>query len=233
MTQLGMQRFNYLPPVIKNLLIINGLVFLATMTFPGLTEKLALFYPASPDFRPYQIVTHMFTHGSLSHVFFNMFALWMLGAVLENVWGPKRFLMYYLVTGLGAALLHTGVHAWQVHAITGSYFPEIVNSSIAGNFTSEQVEKLSAVFTPTVGASGAVYGVLLAFGMLFPNTLLYIYFLVPIKAKYMVIIFTALELYLAFVNNPNDNIAHFAHLGGMLFGFFMIRYWQKDKRTFY
>ena len=233
MTQFGMQRFNYLPPVIKNLLIINGLVFLATWAIPGLTEKLALYYPASPYFRPYQIVTHMFTHGSLSHIFFNMFALWMLGAVLENVWGPKRFLTYYLITGLGAAALHTGIHAWQVYDITGSLMPHVTENAIQGNFTQAQMQKLSAIFAPTVGASGAVYGILLAFGMLFPNTLLYIYFLVPIKAKYLVIIFTALELHLAFINNPADNIAHFAHLGGMLFGFVLIKIWQKDKRRFF
>jgi membrane associated rhomboid family serine protease len=234
MTQLGMQRFNYLPPVIKNLLILNGLMFLATITFPQLIEKVALYYPISPFFQPFQIVTHMFTHGSFGHVFFNMFALWMFGAVLENVWGPQRFLTYYLVTGLGAALIHTGVHAWQLYQITGSAFPPIVNGGIQGNFSPEEMQKIRAIiFTPTVGASGAVYGVLLAFGMLFPNTLLYIYFLVPIKAKYLVIILTAVELYLAFMNNPNDNIAHFAHLGGMVFGFLMIRYYQRSKNKFY
>jgi membrane associated rhomboid family serine protease len=233
MTQFGMQRFNYLPPVIKNLLILNGLMFLATLTFPQLIGKVALYYPLSPLFQPYQIVTHMFTHGSFGHVFFNMFALWMFGAVLENVWGPQRFLTFYIVTGLGAAAIHTGVHAFQLYQITGSVAPEVINGSIAGNFTPEDMQRIRAIFTPTVGASGAVYGVLLAYGMLFPNTLLYIYFLVPIKAKYLVIILTAVELYLAFMNNPNDNIAHFAHLGGMVFGFFMIRYWKRNPNRFY
>lgn len=233
MTQFGMQRFNYLPPVIKNLLILNGLMFLATLTFPQLIGKVALYYPLSPLFQPFQIVTHMFTHGSFGHVFFNMFALWMFGAVLENVWGPQRFLTFYLVTGLGAAAIHTGVHAFQLYQITGSVAPEVINGSKAGNFTPEDMQRILAIFTPTVGASGAVYGVLLAYGMLFPNTLLYIYFLVPIKAKYLVIILTAVELYLAFVNNPNDNIAHFAHLGGMVFGFFMIRYWKRNPNRFY
>jgi membrane associated rhomboid family serine protease len=233
MTQFGMQRFNYLPPVIKNLLILNGLMFLATLTFPQLIGKVALYYPLSPLFQPYQIVTHMFTHGSFGHVFFNMFALWMFGAVLENVWGPQRFLTFYIVTGLGAAAIHTGVHAFQLYQITGSVAPEVINGSNAGNFTPEDMQRIRAIFTPTVGASGAVYGVLLAYGMLFPNTLLYIYFLVPIKAKYLVIILTAVELYLAFMNNPNDNIAHFAHLGGMVFGFFMIRYWKRNPNRFY
>jgi membrane associated rhomboid family serine protease len=233
MTQFGMQRFNYLPPVIKNLLILNGLMFLATLTFPQLIGKVALYYPLSPLFQPYQIVTHMFTHGSFGHVFFNMFALWMFGAVLENVWGPQRFLTFYIVTGLGAAAIHTGVHAFQLYQITGSVAPEVINGSNAGNFTPEDMQRIRAIITPTVGASGAVYGVLLAYGMLFPNTLLYIYFLVPIKAKYLVIILTAVELYLAFMNNPNDNIAHFAHLGGMVFGFFMIRYWKRNPNRFY
>jgi membrane associated rhomboid family serine protease len=208
-------------------------VYLATWAIPGLTEKLALYYPISPNFQPYQIITHMFTHGSLGHIFFNMFALWMLGSALENVWGPKRFLTYYLITGLGAALLHTGIHAWQLYEITGTISPVVTNGYIQGDFSAEQMTTIGGIFTPTVGASGAVYGVLLAFGMLFPNTLLYIYFLVPIKAKYLVIVFTAIELYLAFINNPNDNIAHFAHLGGMLFGFILIKLWQKDNRRFY
>ncbi len=234
MTQFGMQRFNFLPPVIKNLLIINGLVFLATITFPGIVEKLALYYPTAPEFRPYQIVTHLFTHASFGHVFFNMFALWMFGAVLENVWGPKRFLIYYFVTGLGAALLYTGVHALQLHQITGSFAPDIIKDGyFIGNFSERNIGTLRAIFSPTIGASGAVYGVLLAFGMLFPNTLIYIYFLLPLKAKYLVIILTAIELYMGFINKPNDNVAHFAHLGGMLVGFVLIKYWQKSKTHFY
>jgi len=134
---------------------------------------------------------------------------------------------------LGAAAIHTGVHAFQLYQITGSVAPVVINGSNAGNFTPEDMQRIRAIITPTVGASGAVYGVLLAYGMLFPNTLLYIYFLVPIKAKYLVIILTAVELYLAFMNNPNDNIAHFAHLGGMVFGFFMIRYWKRNPNRFY
>ena len=233
MTQFGMQRFNYLPPVIKNLLIINGLVFLATISFPSLLGRIALYYPGSEGFQPYQIVTHMFTHGSFGHVFFNMFALWMFGAVLENVWGPRRFLTYYLITGLGAAAIHTGVHAFQLFQVAETISAADVYRLDPSGFTSDELRRIQAVFTPTVGASGAVYGVLLAFGMLFPNTLLYIYFLVPIKAKYIVTILIALELYLAFMNNPNDNIAHFAHLGGMLFGFILVRYWRGQRGRFY
>ncbi|MBK8486416.1 MAG: rhomboid family intramembrane serine protease [Chitinophagales bacterium] len=234
MTQFGMQRFNFLPPVIKNLLIINGLVFLATLTFPSLIEKLAMYYPTSPEFQPYQIITHLFTHGSFGHVFFNMFALWMFGAVLENVWGGKRFLIYYFITGIGATLLYTGVHAIQLYQITGSISPDILKEGyIIGNYSESNLSTLRAIFSPLVGASGAVYGVLLAYGMLFPNTLIYIYFLLPLKAKYLVMILTAIELYMGFINNPADNVAHFAHLGGMLVGFVLIKYWQKSKTKFY
>ncbi|MBK6729656.1 MAG: rhomboid family intramembrane serine protease [Bacteroidetes bacterium] len=223
-----------MPPVIKNLLIINGLVFLATLTFPSLIEKLAMYYPTSPEFQPYQIITHLFTHGSFGHVFFNMFALWMFGAVLENVWGGKRFLIYYFITGIGATLLYTGVHAIQLYQITGSISPDILKEGyFIGNYSESNLSTLRAIFSPLVGASGAVYGVLLAYGMLFPNTLIYIYFLLPLKAKYLVMILTAIELYMGFINNPADNVAHFAHLGGMLVGFVLIKYWQKSKTKFY
>ncbi|MFN0275171.1 MAG: rhomboid family intramembrane serine protease [Chitinophagales bacterium] len=233
MTQYGFTRFNVLPPVIKNLLIINGLVFLAQLTFPALGNKLALYYPSSDEFQPYQFVTHMFAHGSLAHIFFNMFSLWMFGSALENVWGPKRFLTFYLACGLGAAVLYTGVHAIQLQQITGEFFPSVNDGMIQGDFTQKQIDTLGGIFAGTVGASGAVYGLLLAFGMLFPNTLLYIYFLFPIKAKYVVIILTALELYLGFLNNPNDNIAHFAHLGGMLIGFILLKFWGRKRNRFY
>lgn len=235
MTQFQFTRFNYLPPVIKNLLIINGLVFLATLTFPDLLGKLALYFPGSPNFKPYQIVTHLFTHASLSHVFFNMFSLWMFGAVLENVWGPKRFLQYYLITGLGAACMHLGVNAWQVFDAAGTLHPAITmqGDMISGNYTPEQLSKIASCFAPTVGASGAVYGILIGFGMLFPNTLIYIYFLLPVKAKYLVIILIAIEAYFGFVNSPTDNIAHFAHLGGALVGFILIKIWKRNTRHFY
>lgn len=235
MSQFQPTGFNFLPTVIKNLLIINGLVFLATLAFPDLIDKLALYFPTSPDFQPYQIVTHMFTHASLSHVFFNMFSLWMFGAVLENVWGPKRFLTYYFITGLGAALLHMGVNGYQLYNSIGTLYPDIFLSGkqIAGNYSSEQMQTIAACFAPTVGASGAVYGILIAFGMLFPNTMIFIYFLFPIKAKYLVILLIGVEVYLGFISNPSDNIAHFAHLGGALFGFLLVKYWGRNKKSLY
>ena len=236
MTQFQPTRFNFLPPVIKNLLILNGLVFLATITFPDLMQKFALYFPTSPNFQPYQIVTSMFTHADLGHIFFNMFSLWMFGSVLENFWGPKRFLTFYLITGLGAAFLHMGVNAYELYNAVGTLNPSVIingDTISSATYSQSQLREIVAAFTPTVGASGAVFGIFVAYGMLFPNTLIYLYFLFPIKAKYLMIVFIAIELYMGFINSPDDNIAHFAHLGGALFGFILVKYWSKDRRHFY
>jgi membrane associated rhomboid family serine protease len=164
-----------------------------------------------------------------------MFALWMFGKVLENIWGAKRFLIYYIVTALGAAIIHFMVTQFQIIEIS-SQFPQLLDLAIEGKYnpnisSSKRLPQL--VLTPTVGASGAVFGLLLAFGMLFPNTLLYVYFAIPIKAKYFVMVYGALELYSGLSNNPADNVAHFAHLGGMLFGYILIKYWKKNSSSFY
>lgn len=229
MQQYRPQGFNILPPVIKNLIIINGLAFLLLMVWQGanLNWILGMFPFQSENFQPYQIVTHMFMHGGLGHIFFNMFALWMFGSPLENIWGPKLFLVFYLVTGLGAALCLQIWNTVEIHQLQQTIAE---GGSLAYNATQMLQAKLNI---PTVGASGAVFGVLLAFGMLFPNTLIYIYFLFPVKAKYFVIFYGAVELYMGIANNPGDNIAHFAHLGGMLFGFILIKIWQRDRRHFY
>ena len=174
-------------------------------------------------------------HGNLSHLFFNMFALWMFGKTLENIWGAKRFLIYYMITGIGAATLHLAINQYQIFNLA-STMPEMLDIAKQGLYNAGNADSLrltQLVSTPTVGASGAVFGILLAFGMLFPNTLLYIYFAIPIKAKYFVLAYGFLELYLGISNNPNDNVAHFAHLGGMVFGFFLIKYWKKNRTTFY
>jgi membrane associated rhomboid family serine protease len=231
--------FRHLPEVVKNLLIINGLFFLATITLDGMGFDMYLFFGLhqfqSPDFMPHQLITHLFMHGNFTHLFFNMFALWMFGKVLENVWGGKKFLIYYMITGLGAATIHLLVSQYQIFELSNKFpqFLEIAKEGMhyKGNLTSMRLTQL--ISTPTVGASGAVFGVLLAFGMLFPNALLYIYFAIPIKAKYFVIIYGLLELYAGISNNPADNVAHFAHLGGMIFGFFLIKYWRKNSNTFY
>ena len=170
----------------------------------------------------------MFTHGSLSHVFFNMFSLWMFGAVLENVWGPKRFLQFFMITGIGAAVLYTGVHALQLHQAIDSF-----SANVGSMYTTEQLNTIQSVYSPTVGASGAIYAVLVAFGMLFPNTLIYVYLLLPVKAKYLIIVMIAIELFLGLSSNPGDNIAHLAHLSGALMGFLLIKFWSRNKTRFY
>lgn len=238
-------QFNNIPPVTKNLLLINVVVFFASMFFGRILNinvngLLGLFYFQSPYFGPWQIVTHMFMHGGLTHIFFNMWALFMFGKTLEGVWGGKRFLVYYLATGLGAAFFHSLVLylqlgpevaqlkvAYSVDQINGNLLNEIMRP---GN---PYYELARALRTPTVGASGAVYGVLLAFGMLFPNTQLFIIPIpFPIKAKWLVIGFGVLEIILG-VTQTGDNIAHFAHLGGMIFGFILIKYWNRHTQNFY
>ena len=230
--------FSELPEVVKNLLILNGLFFLATVSLSNLgidlVKILGLHQFQSIDFRPHQLITHLFMHGNFTHLFFNMFALWMFGKILENVWGSKRFLIYYIITGIGAAFIHLLISQYQIISISNQ-IPEMVNLAIEGRYNpsipiSKKLTQL--IITPTVGASGAVFGLLLAFGMLFPNALLYLYFAIPIKAKYFVIGYGLIELYAGISNNPADNVAHFAHLGGMIFGFFLIKYWKNNMTSF-
>jgi membrane associated rhomboid family serine protease len=236
------QGFTLLPPVIKNLLIINFLMYLGTTVFSGmglnLVKWLALYFPASPNFMPHQLVTHMFMHGGFGHVFFNMFALWIFGTALENLWGSKRFLIFYIVTGLGASLVHMGVNAFQYYDAIDHLTPEMMESVEQKGYSYMMQGKVlpnsymalynEMLNVPTLGASGAVFGILLAFGRTFPNQYIYVYFLLRIQAKWFVIIYGALELYNG-IMYTNDGIAHFAHLGGMLFGFFLIRYWRKNQ----
>ena len=233
------------PPVVKNLIIINIVMFVALFLFNqmfriDLNRILGLYFIQSPMFRPWQIVTHMFMHGSLMHIFFNMWALWIFGKTLESVWGGKRFLTYFLVTGIGAAFFHQLVMyidlAPQIAEFKATYNVNVLtmerlNSSFASG--SQFHGLIKSLVTPTVGASGAVFGILLAFGMLFPNTQLFIIpFPFPIKAKWLVIGYGALELYLG-VTQPGSSIAHFAHLGGMIFGFILIKYWNRTSKRFY
>lgn len=239
--------FRQLPEVVKNLLIINGLFFLATITLDGMGFDMYRFFGLhqfqSAEFMPHQLITHLFMHGNFTHLFFNMFALWMFGKVLENVWGRKKFLIYYMITGLGAAAIHLGVSQYEIMSLQAQISSIDLNTILnegsnilAGgqNYTNPIMGKLNLlIHTPTVGASGAVFGVLLAFGMLFPNALLYIYLAIPIKAKYFVILYGLLELYAGISNNPADNVAHFAHLGGMIFGFLLIKYWRKNSNNFF
>jgi membrane associated rhomboid family serine protease len=234
------------PPVVKNLIIINALMFLGTLAVQqawgtDLNQILGLYYLGSPLFKPFQIITHMFMHGSLGHIFFNMFALWMFGKVLEQVWGSKRFFIYYMITGLGAVFLHSLVLSLELHPLVNyvsqTYGIDTITPDVIDQLYNMDDQKAKALamglVTPTIGASGAVFGVLLAFGMLFPNTQLMLLFPpIPIKAKYFVIGYGLIELYLG-VMQPGSNVAHFAHLGGMLFGFVMIKLWKKDRGAFY
>lgn len=238
-------RLSNTPPVVKNLIIINVVMLLGLFLFQrlfnvNLNAILGLFYFQSPLFKPWQIVTHMFMHGGIAHIFFNMWALWIFGKTLESVWGSQRFLIYYLVTGLGAAFFHMLVNYIQfapdINALKAAYSVDRINMALLNDILQPGNQFYSLgrdLIRPTVGASGAVYGVLLAFGMLFPNTPLFIIPIpFPIKAKWLVIGFGALELYLG-ITRTGGNIAHFAHLGGMIFGFILIKYWNRYTRNFY
>ncbi len=268
MEQYSRTGFRILPPVVKNILIVNGLFFLATISLESafnikLSEMFGMHYFKSEYFKPHQIITYMFMHDGFTHILFNMFAVWMFGSVLENFWGPKRFLTFYVVTGIGAILIQMLINYYFISSaqyaidifmstpspelfqdIINNHFDGYVNKNAVSQFISdynyntlnisyinEAKEILNNLITArmnihTVGASGSVYGLLLAFGMLFPNSIINVYFVFPVKAKWFVIIFGAIELYLGIANKVGDNVAHFAHLGGMLFGFLMIIYWN-------
>lgn len=234
--------YRMLPPVVKNLIIINVLMYLITIFFQhkmgiDLSEKLGLFFFESPSFRPYQIITHMFMHGSWSHLLFNMFALWMFGMAVENKWGGKRFFIFYFVSGLGAAAFYSFIQWIQFSSVANAMPPDQIqyvmengkNILMSGrNFSDPAFSKINLLLNvPIIGASGAIFGVLLAFGMLFPNMMVYIYFLIPMKAKWFVALYGGMELVFGVMNEPGDNIAHFAHLGGMIFGFLLILLWKK------
>ncbi|MDA3881817.1 MAG: rhomboid family intramembrane serine protease [Bacteroidales bacterium] len=234
--------FSILPPIVKNLLLLNIAMFVLTAILQytmkvDLTNILGLHYVGSENFKPLQFVTYMFMHGSLSHIFFNMFALWMFGSAIEHVWGPQKFLLYYLVTGIGAGVLQVvfqHIQLMDINEVLSTEQVQIIKTqgaevmSQSMNYTDSLMAKYNAIMNaPTVGASGAVFGLLLAFGMLFPDSYIYIYFAIPVKAKYFVMLYGLFELYMGIQNNPGDNVAHYAHLGGMLFGFLLIYYWKK------
>ena len=277
--------FQILPPVVKNLLILNVLIFLLTYVLDlktgfDLNEYLGLHWVTSNAFLPVQFISYMFLHGGFMHIFFNMFALWTFGSVIENTWGAKKFIIFYAVCGIGAAVTQTAVVGWDIKTsqeAADKYYADkspdaflvfVKDRGIVGDqggivkrflnylsdtkprqdiiefidgwnankfdkeFQAEATEFVDAYMNrkinqTTVGASGAVYGLLLAFGMLFPNALLYLYFAIPIRAKYAVALFGLLELYSGAQNSGSDNVAHFAHLGGMVFGYFLIVSWKK------
>ena len=270
---------NYRPfagitPAVKIIIIINVLVFLAINMIGqranvDLVNILGMHLPQSQYFQIYQYITHMFTQKELTHLFFNMFAVFMFGRILESVWGTQRFLIFYFVCGIGAGLLNSAVGWLEIHRLMEQYYafqnapspallaqlverqlghpaqwvwevvdnwtnnPDSQQYIVAGKQLFRQIVELK-VNVPMIGASGAIFGILLAFGMLFPNTELYLMFIpILIKAKYFVLGYGLLELFLGMQNSATDNVAHFAHLGGMLFGFFMVKYWSKNRRRFY
>ncbi len=259
-----------LTPVVKNLLIINIAVFILQQMMSATTPVLSLWKFGADNFAPYQFFTYMFAHGGFTHILFNMFGLVFLGPLLEQFWGPQRFLIFYLVTGIGAGVLYNGIEYFQVSKVQHQveiYLsdpePEAFNRLIANNDNglnpeiydfidyyaknpdNEQARQRSLQYARQLldiklnygymlGASGAIYGILMAFGLLFPNTELMLLFPpIPIKAKYLVLILGGIALYSGFNSSPEDTTAHFAHLGGMVFAFIMIRIWQQRRDRFY
>jgi len=235
-----------LPDIVKQLIIINVLFFLGSMSLGNTAyDLLALHYPQNPKFVPWQVVTHMFMHGSINHILFNMFGLWMFGGTLAQIWGRNKFLFFYLSTGLGAAALQLGINYFQISTVveqlveagySATAFTETLqsgqyNTAWLNVISQTELNQLLTSFNMSmVGASGALYGILVAFAFLFPNTELMIIFLpIPIKAKYFVPILLASDLFFGFSSYSLGPIAHFAHLGGAVTGFIMMWYWKKQQ----
>lgn len=228
--------FSNMTPVVKNLLIINIICFVGTMIFPQSPRLFGVFYPDSPFFHVWQVITYMFMHdpNGIGHIFFNMFSLVMFGSVIEQMFGSKRFLNFYLICGLGALVLQYGVQAIEVYNIAGTVQAsgflnfDMLNNRVSSNLPISESEfyTLRSIYgTPLVGASGAIYGLLLAFAYLYPNMSLYLFFIpVPIKAKIFIPILILIEIYLGFAGG-GGSIAHLAHVGGALFGFILMKVW--------
>ena len=212
------------PPVTRNLIILNIIVFIATLiNREFMTAEFALFYPTSRYFHWWQILTHMFMHGGFWHILFNMYTLWLFGSVVENIIGSKKFLLFYFICGLGAAGLHLGVEFLQMQSF-------MEGAALGNNVALQNIAVIK--LTPTVGASGAIYGVLIGYAMLFPASKMTLLFPpVTLSAKWMVIVFAVIEL-LTGVTGTVAGVAHFAHLGGMLIGWLMIFYWRKRGKLF-
>ena len=261
----------HLTPAAKNILIINGIIFILS-DFIGLRsyiiESFGMRYFHSENFQPYQILTYMWVHGGFGHLFGNMFSVLVFAPILEKVWGSKKFLIYYLATGIGAGILYSGINYYENYSFevkVKSYeqnpSPESFRKLVLNNSSeyynqlydfidsyeqnpSNSNDNLSIAYAndllkvksdvPMVGASGAVFGILLAFAMLFPNMeLMLLFFPIPVKAKYLVLVYGIYELWSEINRMPGDNVAHFAHLGGMLIGYLILKYWKRKYGTFY
>ncbi len=232
--------FGYLPPVTKNIIIISAILFaakllLASVKHIQLEDYLGLHNHLAPNFKPHQFVTYIFMHANFSHILMNMFGVYVFGQVLEQTWGSKRYLIFFILTGLGAAITQYIIMNYQITNLLEPFNAQF-NSPL---FTVEQrAEMMQQKYdflnaNVIVGASGSLFGLLGAFGMLYPNRMLYLYFFVPIKAKWLVIGYGALELYLGIQNSGSDNVAHFAHLGGLFVGIIIVLIWRKDRSQFY
>ncbi len=223
-----------IPVVTKNLLLVNIIAFVATWMLQlrglDLNDLLGLHFFMAADFQAWQLVTYMFLHSGFTHILFNMFALWMFGVVIENVWGPKKFLFYYISCGVGAGIMQEIAQFFSFYFTISAQDPTVGFGELfaIGHQLSTQLNGWT-----TIGASGAVYAILLAFGMIFPNERIFIFPLpIPIKAKWFVMFYVAIELFSA-MSSSGDNVAHMAHLGGMLFGYLMIRYWNNHPTAGY
>jgi membrane associated rhomboid family serine protease len=231
--------FGYLPVVTKNIIIISVIMFVATnlLKFQGidLVAYFGLHYHLAQDFRPHQFITYIFMHGDIMHIAFNMFGVYIFGQVLEEMWGPKRYLAFYLLTGLGAALAHYVILHLQISHLLSAVNLELDTFDLTTHERIERIDYKYAVLNSHViiGASGSLFGLLGGFGMLFPNRHVYLYFLFPIKAKWLVIFYGAAELFSAIESNPADNVAHFAHIGGLIVGVFIVMLWRRDRNNFY
>jgi len=226
--------FSNISSVVKNLLIINIICFFGANIFDYSLRFFGVFYPDSPFFKIWQVITYMFMHGGFNHLFFNMFALFMFGSVIERVLGSRRFINFYFICGIGALILQYGVQAVEVYQITGTvrarelidfdFLSNRITSQL--NLSQNELSTLASIYaTPLVGASGAIYGLLLAFAYLFPNMSLFLLFIpIPIKAKYFIPILIVIEIYLSF-SSPGSSVAHLAHVGGALFGFLLLKIW--------
>ncbi len=231
--------FAGLPVVTKNIIIINVIMYLATLAFEtvniDLVKLFGLHYYLADDFKPHQFITYIFMHGGFSHILFNMLGVYIFGQVLEQVWGPKRYLIFYILTGLGAALAQYIIMHFEISDVL-----DIVNQNINSRNldTSQRTELINQKYEylnkhVIIGASGSLFGLLGGFGMLFPNRELYLYFFIPIKAKWLVILYGGFEIFSGLQNNPTDNVAHFAHIGGLLVGIALVLFWRKDRNHFY
>lgn len=244
---------NNIPPITKNILIINVLLFVATFVFQGridLLSVLGAYSFNSPNFQPYQVVTHFFMHANVMHIAFNMFGVVIFGSHLERIWGAKRFFFFYILSALGAYFLYAGISTYQTmqmkNEIIQLYGQETFSTvqQVARDFAQTGrsfhpipplgIEYANKILVPMIGASGALFGIMAAFALLFPNTELFLMFIpFPVKAKYLVGGYFILEVFLGFGSFQGDSVAHFAHVGGAIVGFILVKLWQRDNTRFY